>query len=365
MDKKMLAIYSQFLQVAFNQATATNLSALTDNEISHDKCTRFLSARDYTGKDLWQLVKPTVRRLSAQTTDLKLLIIDDHIQEKAHSKVNGLIAWHFDHSKRRCLKGINQVSALYYVSDYSIPVSFDFVIKDQIIKDKKTGKQKRKSSETKNDKFRRIVSQSVSNQLAIDFVLADSWYNGKANMLHLNDLNLKFVLPLNDNHGVALSLEDKKAGRYERVDSLPLEEGSVYDVYVKGVAFPLRLCQQVFTNKDSSQGIIYLVSNELSLSYEAMTTIYQKRWKVEEHHRSIKTNFNYGKSPAHSIRTQINHCFAVLYATFDWECLSKRLGHNHYALKRKIYINALKNAWREVSDMRLQVATPIGEALAA
>jgi len=37
----------------FGAATATGLSAMVDGQVSHDQVTRFLSAQDYTSKDLW------------------------------------------------------------------------------------------------------------------------------------------------------------------------------------------------------------------------------------------------------------------------------------------------------------------------
>ena len=49
-----LDLYTDYLLSQFGYATATGLSALLDGEISHDKVTRFLSERPYTGKDLWQ-----------------------------------------------------------------------------------------------------------------------------------------------------------------------------------------------------------------------------------------------------------------------------------------------------------------------
>jgi hypothetical protein len=46
-------------------ATATGLSEMVDEAISHDKVTRFLSARQYTSKDLWAQVKLTVRSVQS------------------------------------------------------------------------------------------------------------------------------------------------------------------------------------------------------------------------------------------------------------------------------------------------------------
>ena len=57
MDKKLLALYSDYLLSSFGATTATGLSSLLDGQISHDQVTRFLSQAEYTSKELWHQVK--------------------------------------------------------------------------------------------------------------------------------------------------------------------------------------------------------------------------------------------------------------------------------------------------------------------
>jgi hypothetical protein len=77
-----------------------------------------------------------------------------------------------------------------------------------------------------------------------------------------------------------------------------------------------------FTNKDDSTGTLYLISNDLSATAAPLETIYQKRWKVEVFHKSIKSNTSMAKSPARTVRTQSNPIFMPLYATARLEILS-------------------------------------------
>jgi len=84
---------------------------MVDGDVSHDQITRFLSAQEYTSKDLWQQVKSTVR--SVQRDD-GVLIFDDTIQEKAWTDESELMCWHFDHCSGRTVRGINLLNALYY-----------------------------------------------------------------------------------------------------------------------------------------------------------------------------------------------------------------------------------------------------------
>ncbi|MBA3472675.1 MAG: transposase, partial [Rubrobacter sp.] len=132
---------------------------------------------------------------------------------------------------------------------------------------------------------------------------------------------------------MALSLEDKKQGTYEQVASVELEPGTVREVYVEQVEFPLLLVKQVFKNEDSSEGVLYLVSSDVTLDHERLTTIYQRRWKVEEYHKSLKSNTSLAKSPTKTIRTQSNHCFASIYAFVKLERMKLATKMNHFALR--------------------------------
>ena len=69
-------------------------------------------------------------------------------------------------------------------------------------------------------------------------------------------------MPLKSKRNEALSEQDKKEGRFQAVQTLPLEHGKAQEVYLEQVGFPLLLVKQVFTNKDSSQGLLYLVSSD-------------------------------------------------------------------------------------------------------
>jgi len=95
---------------------------------------------------------------------------------------------------------------------------------------------------------------------------------------------------------------------------LELPEDTTQTIYLEGVPFPLVLVCQVFTNEDGSTGVRYLVTSDLTLDADQITTIYQKRWKVEEYHRSLKQNASLAKSPTRTETTQTNHVAAALWS---------------------------------------------------
>ena len=350
MDKQLLDLYSDYLISSFGLTTATGLSTLLDGTISHDKITRFLSGSDFTSTDLWQLVKSMVRQMQSAAA---VLIIDDSIEEKVYTDESALICWHWDHSLGRNVKGVNFLSCLYHANDLALPVAFELIKKSAWITDKKTGKQRRACPKTKNDYFREMVARCLHNKLPFRYVLADTWFASAENMVFVKKEHEKdFIFPLKDNRKIALSKEDKLAGRYVSVCSVALQEKATLEIWLEGVDFPLLLSKQVFTNKDGSQGILYLVTSDTNLSAQQMQTIYQKRWKVEVYHKSLKSNASFAKSPTKTIRTQSNHFFACLWAYVKLERLRLATKMNHFAMKAKIYQKALATAFEQLQVLK-------------
>jgi DDE superfamily endonuclease len=348
-DKELLDIYTDYLISSFGLTTGTGLSRLLDGAISHDRIQRFLASPAKGGADFWKIVKPFVRQIQASDG---IIIIDDSISEKPHTDENEIICWHYDHTSGQTIKGINFITALYHVNGVSLPVNYHLVSKTEAYLDEKTGKQKRRATETKNEVYQRLLRQVVANQIPFRYGVNDVWYASADNMLFIkHDLKRDFVMPLKTNRKVALSVEAQKQGQYVRVDAVGLEAGTTMTVYLEGVNFPLLLVKQVFTNGDGSVGILYLVTSDLELTYDGITTIYRKRWNVEPYHKSLKQNASLSLSPTKTVTTQSNHLFASLCAYIKLEMLKVTTQTNHFALKSKLYLRALHTAFDTLSEL--------------
>lgn len=349
-NQERLDIYSDYLLSSFGPTTATGLSRLVGGSLSHDEITRLLAGEMQSSASWWQRVKPLVRQHERADG---VLIFDDSIEEKPYTDENDIICWHYDHSKDRNLKGINFLTALYYTGEVSLPVAFQLIAKTETYVDVKSGKTKRRSPQTKNEYYREMVTACVRNHLRFRYVLNDSGYASVDNM-HLvkGELERDFIMALKSNRKVARSAADKAAGKFQAVSTLAIPEGTVCEVWLEGLAFPLLSAKQVFTNEDGSTGTLYLVTSALTLDFLTLTTIYQKRWKIEEYHRSLKQNAALAKSPTRTVTTQTNHFVAALYAFVKLEMLKVTTKLNHYALKTKLYLSALHQAYLELQKLQ-------------
>jgi hypothetical protein len=206
---------------------------------------------------------------------------------------------------------------------------------------------------TKNERYQQLLKQAVKNQIPFRYVLNDVWFASAKNMLFVkHELKREFIMPLKTNRKVALSADDKTNGRYVRLDELEIEPNTEMIIYLEGVDFPLKLIKQVFANGDGSIGILYLVTSDVDLTYDEMTTIYGKRWNVESYHKSLKQNVSLSKSPTKTVTTQSNHFFAALCGYVKLEMLKVSTKTNHFALKSKLYMKALRTAFDALDDLQ-------------
>ena len=352
MNKELLDFYTDYLITSTSQTTATGLSKLLPDRISHDKITRFLSSEDYTSKQLWKLVKPIIREVSMEEG---VLVFDDSISEKPYTEESELVCWHYDHSKGRSVKGINLLTGLYVgKDDISLPVVYDLIRKD-----KTTEEGKRKSSKSKNERMLECLSATINNRLAFGWVITDVWFASSDNMIAIKGYGKDFIMPLKNNRKVALSPKDKANGRYLPIGTLQLEPGICKEVYLEKIPFPVTIIKEEYVNKDYSTSDLYLVCSDLTVSYQQIITLYQKRWKVEEYHKSLKNNTSLASSPTSVERTQRNHIFMSLIGYCKLELFKMRKGLNHFALKAKLYTKAMMAAFQEMKRLSVGVQLKI------
>ena len=350
MNKEILELYSDYIISSFGEITATGLSKAVEGKISHDKVTRFLAEEDLGSKEIWELVKPVVRQ---EEQDEGVIIFDDTIEEKPYTKESELVCWHYDHSKNRSVKGINILNCVYRVGEVTLPLGFEVVKKPQHYCELQSKKEKRKGKITKNERLRRQLQRCQNNGVKYKYVLTDSWFASKENMRFIRqELEKDFIMALKSNRTIALSEEDKQQGRFSRVDKLSWSEQKPVRGWLKGLDFPVLIYRQVFTNKDGSTGTLYLACSDLDCEATAIETIYHKRWSVEVFHKTLKSNTGLAKSPTKTIRTQTNHIFMSIYAAFQLECLKIKHKINHFALRTRIYVQALQQAMSELKILK-------------
>lgn len=348
MLQNALDLYTDYLITSTKYTTATGLSKIFDGKFSHDDVTRFLSTENLDNKRLWKFIKPFLRSVEKNNS---VLIVDDTIFEKPYTDQSEINTYHYDHSKGRSLIGINAVNLIHETDGIRLPLSMSIVHKNKIVIEK--GKEKRKSSITKNEIFQEQFIQAVHNEVSFETVLGDIWFGNNKNMELITSKCKEFIMPIKTNRLVSLfdsNNENKK--EYGSVNSLKLKKSKPVKIWLKGYNTPLLLCKQVFKNKDKSTGTLYLVASDLTATYSKITTTYKRRWAVETYHRSLKNNTSVCASPTKTIKTQCNHIYASVMAFVKLEVIKIKNVVNHYALKSKLYLEGTKAAFKQLNIIK-------------
>ena len=349
MDRKTLDIYSDLLFANSSYATATSFSDALDGKISHDKFSHFLRHDDYDAITLWKTIKTKIK--TVDNKEKAVLCFDDSIIEKPHTKENSINCWHYSHTRGWIIKGINLLSSLAVYPNARIPFSYKIIKKCIEYSDLKTKKIKRRASTSKNELMREIFKISLKN-IDFNYVLADSWFCCRETLKLIHESNKKFIFGIKSNRIVYKTISDKEKGNEMKLSELDLKEGHIVPVFLNSLDFQVRVMKKVFTNENGHQGTLYLVTNDAHLNAIKLYNTYQKRWAIEEYHKSLKHNVSIGQSPTKTVRTQSNHIFASIYAYANLEALKLKTNMNHFALKRKIYIQSLKAARKEIEKLK-------------
>jgi len=351
--QKLQDIYIDFALSSFGKIEMTKLSTLTGS--SHDVFTKHLLLNSSLNDDrqLWKSIKPFLR--DYENEDSGCILVDDMLMHKPWTKVNDIVCWHYDHVSQRMEKGILMLN-FHYTDDtgVSIPLGYEIITKTEDKWSEEYQKYVKKSLFSKNEIMQdKLQILHYHNEVKYRYVLFDKWFASTKNLVFIEDeLKKKFVCPIKSNRKIALTLEERNKGKYVNISTIDIEGGSSRLIYLEGYKKPLRLIKQVVKNGDDGESIyLYLVTNDIDLSFNEVLEIYKKRWKIEEYHKSLKQNLKIEHSPTKVETSQRNHIYLSVCGFIKLEKLRLNYKMNHFAIKEKIYIEALKAAYEKVGEL--------------
>jgi Transposase DDE domain len=338
--------YVDYLLSTEGHISATDLSVAVEGKYSHDQLTRLLASGAVNDKTIYLKGKHYIKQKGIKGT--VTLSIDDSLVPKPHMQFSNIVNWHYDDAKRRCVKGINFISALWSDDQASVPLSLQVVEKELRWNENKQ-QYRWKCIRNKNELMRSMV-QRLTRSKQVGYVLADSWYSSKKNMNYLvEECGTDFILSVRCNRAVARSEKEAQKGNFRPLRELKLGKGAV-KLYLKGVHFPVLVVKQVYKNADGSSSTLYLATSDLELSAEQIVQLYKRRWKVEEYHKSMKSNCSLGKCQAPSLTAQQSHFYLAALAFLLLEKTKVKEDHNHFALKKQLNLLTIKYGMKVIKQ---------------
>jgi hypothetical protein len=214
-------------------------------------------------------------------------------------------------------------------------------VEKELMYSAKKGSKQWQAKKTKNELFQHMAER-LTRSRQVDYMLSDSWYSSKDNMRYVfEQCETHFIMALKSNRTCAHSDKDLKATNFKPLEELKLGKRAV-KLYLKGLDFPVLVVKKVFKNEDNSSGTLYLATSDLELSYEDILTLYKRRWKIEEYHKSMKSNCSLGKCQASSQTAQSSHFYCAALAYLLLEKTKAKEDKNHFTLKKELNIMQIK-----------------------
>ena len=158
-------LYKAFLQASSVRYSGLALSEVSPSELSHDSISRWLSAKEFRPRPIWEIAESHIDKHEAC-----LLIADDTVLSKQHSKKIDLVNYQYSGNAHDVVAGIGLVNLLWHGLEQAQSVPIDYRIYD-----------KDTDGKTKNTHFCDMLSLAKSRGITPDAVVMDAWYSSLKN----------------------------------------------------------------------------------------------------------------------------------------------------------------------------------------
>ena len=281
-----------------------------DSACSKNTYYRFLENCHYNWSRFLTLLSSKVIALMEPLTNtkrVKCFVLDDSVNERGRSKKVELLAWVFDHTIGKCVKGFNLLLLGWTDAFSFIPVGFTMLSsaneKNRLVDaderiDKRSNGWKRREEALlpKMDAAIMLLKNAINAGIRADYVLMDTWFTNEPFIRRIKEIGLEVIGMLKDTkqqywyHGRLLNL--RQLAGLVRFDTASDIFGSV-TVKTKFNLIPVKL---VFVrNRSKRNEYIIILSTDLSLSDAEVVRIYGNRWSIECCFKVCKSLLKLGK----------------------------------------------------------------------
>lgn len=275
-------LYKAFLQVSSMRYSGLALSEVSPIDVSHDSISRWLSARHFSPQEVWKESSHHV-----DYSERCLLIADDTILSKQHSKKIALVHYQYSGNAHDVIAGIGLVNLLWYGLERETWVPVDYRIYD-----------KASDGKTKNTHFCEMLSLAKSRGLTPEAVVMDAWYSSLKNLKAVRDHGWIWVTTLRKN---------RKVNRNVTLESLTIPDDGLL-VHLRGYGWVT-----VFKFVAKNGRVDYVTTNQNNPTRESVKAIVDARWSIEVYHRELKQTCGIERCQARTGRAQRNHiCLAII-----------------------------------------------------
>jgi hypothetical protein len=271
------------LEATEGRYTATALSEVSPDCLSHDAVSRWLRDKKLRPSEVWNSVKAYV-----QADKGGILMVDDTLLDKTHSKEIELVSYQYSGADHGVVPGISLVNVVWHNSKTGEALPIDFRIYAP-----------KEDKKTKNDHFREMLKAAKHRGLQPLAVIADAWYASLNNLKAIRDCGWNWVMPLRKN---------RKVERNQNLENLNIPECGLR-VHLRGYGWI-----HVFRLVDKNGHTQYVGTNLDNPDTDTVLRHIKARWTIEAYHRELKQTCGLERCQARSSRAQRNHIASSILA---------------------------------------------------
>ncbi len=302
-------------------------------EVSHDEINRFLLSSEFTGKDLFEAVKPGIL-LKGGTLSVDDSVLDKPFTDPATTELAG---YFYSGRHHKVVKGVSLVTLFYTdASGLGFPVNFRIY--------------RHQEGKSKHGYFQQMVKECWRWGLRPAWVSADSWYASVENLKFLRDKEVGFLVGLEANRIVSTA-----PGCHEQVGSIEQMPEEGLFTHLKGFDFA-EVFRTVDTEGHARHYAMYLPDRDKCglITREQFHEVKARHWHVEECWRAVKQQCHAQDFFVRGTRAIKNHIFCVLRAfqRLTWMTQDKII-ENLYALQRKLFLKVQREFVRNFAYLLL------------
>lgn len=114
-------LYKAFLQASSVRYSRLALSEVSPSELSHDSISRWLKSKCFKPREIWEVSERYIDKKSPC-----LLIADDTVLTKTHSKKIDLVNYQYSGNQLDVIAGIGLVNLLWYGLEEATSIPIDY-----------------------------------------------------------------------------------------------------------------------------------------------------------------------------------------------------------------------------------------------
>jgi len=317
--------------IAYLMSNPSNSSCVNASDVlqvSHDQINRFLLASDYTGKDLFDSVRPTLS-LQGGTLSVDETILDKPFTQPGTTELVGRFCGAARRSGKhhRVVQGISLLALVYTHQGRSVPVNFRVY--------------RHVEGKSKNDYFREMTLELWQWGLRPAWVTADAWFSSLDNLKFLRSLEVGVMMGLEKNR-----LISTQPSEYEQVGQANIPASGLL-THLRGFEM-VAVFRTVDTDSDARHYLLYHPDSQYAASHlynaERFEQLRLSHWQVELFFRAVKQACRAEKFYVRTTSAIKTHLYCVMRAFQKLAAMSRDgLIDSVYKLREMLYRDAQRN----------------------